>query len=122
MHSCGRLPRRFFAFMKIKKGDHVVVITGKDKGKKGNVIRAFPAENRILVEKVNLVTKHQKAKGKAPGGRIQFEAPIHVSNVKIICPETKKSSRIGYKVGKDGKKIRIAKVSGANIETSFVTS
>lgn len=108
--------------MKIKKGDHVVVITGKDKGKKGNVIRALPAENRIVVEKVNIMIKHQKARGKASGGRIEMEAPIDASNVKIICPETKKSSRIGYTLGKDKKKLRIAKISGANIETSFVKS
>lgn len=108
--------------MKIKKGDHVVVTTGKDKGKKGTVIESFPSENRIKVEKVNLVTKHQKTRGKVSGGRIQFEAPIDASNVKIICPETKKSSRVGYQVGKDGKKYRIAKVSGTNIEKSFVKS
>ncbi len=108
--------------MKIKKGDNVVVITGKDKGKKGSVIRAIPTKNRIVVEKVNLVTKHQKARGKAPGGRIQFEAPIDSSNVKIICPDSKKSTRVGYQVGKDGTKYRISKVSGANIEKSFVKS
>jgi large subunit ribosomal protein L24 len=108
--------------MKIKKGDFVVVTTGKDKGKKGNVIRAIPTEDRVVIEKVNLITKHQKARGKASGGRIQYEAPIHASNVKVICPETKKSTRVGYQVGKDGKKYRIAKVSGANIEKSFVKS
>ncbi len=108
--------------MKIKKGDSVVITTGKDKGKKGDVLRVNAKENRIVVEKVNLVTKHQKARGKAPGGRIQFEAPIDASNVKIICPETKKSSRVGYHVGKDKKKYRIAKTSGVNIEKTFVKS
>ncbi|QQS58780.1 50S ribosomal protein L24 [Candidatus Peregrinibacteria bacterium] len=108
--------------MKIKKGDHVVIITGKDKGKKGNVIRTIPSEERIVVEKVNLCTKHQKRDQKSPGGKIQFEAPIHVSNVKIICPETKKSSRVRYERGKDGKKYRIAQISGVNIERPFVKS
>lgn len=108
--------------MKIKKGDYVVIITGKDKGKKGNVIRTLPSEEKIVVEKANLCTKHQKGDQRNPGGKIQFEAPFHVSNVKIICPETKKSSRVCYERGKDGKKYRIAKVSGVNIEHPFVKS
>ncbi len=108
--------------MKIKKGDTVAIITGKDKGKKGTVIRAIPNEGKIVVEKVALVTRHQKERGKQPGGRIQLESAIDASNVKIICPETGKSSRVGYQVGKDGKKYRIAKKSGVNIEKSFVKS
>lgn len=106
--------------MKIKKGDNVAITTGKDKGKKGTVIRAIPSEGKIVVEKVNLITKHQKERGKQPGGRIQTEAPIDASNVKVICPETNKSSRVGYQVAKDGKKYRIAKKSGVNVEKSFV--
>lgn len=111
-----------FVLMKIKKGDSVVVITGKDKGKKGLVIRAIPTEGKIVVEKVNICIRHRKERGKAPGGRIEFEAPIDASNVKIICPETKKSSRVGYQRGKDGQKYRIAKVSSVNIEKTFVKS
>ncbi len=105
--------------MKIKTGDHVVVTTGKDKGKKGKVIRAIPREDRIVIERIALVKKHQKPSGKKTGGIIEVEAPIHVSNVKIICPKTGKSSRVGYEV-KDGKKMRVAKISSAPIETLFV--
>lgn len=105
--------------MKIKTGDNVVVITGKDKGKKGKVLRAVPSENRIVVEKVGLVKKHQKAGGKSPGGIIEVESAIHASNVKIICPKTGKSSRVGYEV-KNKKKTRVAKISNAPIETPFV--
>jgi ribosomal protein L24, bacterial/organelle len=105
-----------FAPMKVKKGDTVVVITGKDKGKKGTVIRAIPTENRIVVEKVNLMTRHQKERGKQPGGRIQTEAPIAVSNVKVICPETGKSTRVGYQRTTDGKKFRIGKKTDASLE------
>ncbi len=108
--------------MKIKKGDTVAIITGKDKGKKGTVIRAIPSEGKIVVEKVGLITRHQKERGKQPGGRIQYEAPIDASNVKVICPETGKSSRVGYQVGKDGKKYRVAKTSGVNIEKTFTKS
>lgn len=108
--------------MKIKKGDFVVIITGKDKGKKGTVMRAIPSEDKLIVEKVNLCTKHQKAKRNLPSGKVEFEAPIHVSNVKILCPETKKSSRVGYQLAKGVKKTRIAKVSGVSLEKPFVKS
>ena len=108
-----------FSRMKIKTGDLVVVITGKDRGKKGKVLRAFPRERKILVEKVNLVKKHQKAAGKNPGGILETEAKIDASNVKIICPKTQKSSRVGFET-QNNRKIRVAKISGAPIETPFV--
>ena len=108
--------------MKVKKGDTVVVITGKDKGKKGTVMRAIPIKNRIVVEKVNIITRHQKERGKQPGGRIQTEAPIDVSNVKVICPESGKSTRVGYQRTNDGKKFRIGKKTDSNLEKSFVKS
>lgn len=108
--------------MKIKKGDLIVVITGKDKGKKGTVMRALPDEGKIVVEKVNLCTKHQKARRNLPAGKVEFEAPIDASNVKVICPETKKSTRVGYQLGEGVKKTRVAKASGVSLEKPFVKS
>ena len=108
--------------MKIHTGDQVVIIAGKDRGKKGQVTRALPAQGRVVVSGANIITRHVKASGRAPGGRVQSEGPIHVSNVKIICPKTEKSSKVGYEVAKDGKKIRIAKVSGAPLKTAFRVS
>ena len=101
--------------MFIKKGDKVVVITGKDKGKVGIVKEALPKKDRVVVEGVNIVKKHTKSSQDAPqGGRIEFEAPIHVSNVMLQDPETGKPTRVGFEV-KDGKKVRISKKSGKEI-------
>ncbi|MBF0709917.1 MULTISPECIES: 50S ribosomal protein L24 [unclassified Gemella] len=101
--------------MFIKKGDKVVVITGKDKGKVGIVKEALPKEDRVVVEGVNIVKKHTKSSQEAPqGGRIEFEAPVHVSNVMLQDPETGKPTRVGFEV-KDGKKVRISKKSGKEI-------
>ncbi|MDD4062538.1 MAG: 50S ribosomal protein L24 [Candidatus Pacebacteria bacterium] len=95
--------------MKIKKGDNVLVISGKDKGKKGKVLQVFPIKERIVVENVNLRKKNVKAKRANEKGQIvQFPAPLAVSNVKIICPKCSVSARVGYIV-KDGKKSRICK-------------
>lgn len=97
----------------VKKNDQVIVISGKDKGKKGRVIAAYPKENRVLVEGVNLVKKHQKPNQANPqGGIITKEAPIHVSNVMPIDPKTGKPTRVGYRTIEDGKKVRVAKRSG----------
>lgn len=101
----------------VKKNDTVLVITGKDKGKKGRIIAAYPRENRVLVEGVNMVKKHTKPNQKNPqGGIIEQEAPIHVSNVMHIDPKSGKATRIGYKVLDNGKKVRIAKRSGEAID------
>ena len=101
--------------MFIKKGDKVVVITGKDKGKVGIVKKALPKKDQVVVEGVNIVKKHTKSSQDAPqGGRIEFEAPIHVSNVMLQDPETKKPTRVGFEI-KDGKKDRISKKSGKQI-------
>lgn len=101
----------------MKKDDVVLVISGKDKGKKGRVIAAYPRENRVLVEGVNMVKKHQKPNQLNPqGGIIEQEASIHVSNVMHIDPKTYKVTRIGYKVLDNGKKVRIAKRSGEIID------
>jgi large subunit ribosomal protein L24 len=101
----------------VKKDDTVIVITGKDKGKKGRVIAAYPRENRVLVEGVNMVKKHTRPSQTNPqGGIIEQEAAIHVSNVMHIDPKSGKVTRIGYKVLDNGKKVRIAKRSGEVID------
>ncbi|MBW5449165.1 50S ribosomal protein L24 [Cohnella sp. CFH 77786] len=103
--------------MHVKKDDNVIVITGKDKGKKGRVIAAYPRENRVLVEGVNMVKRHTRPNQANPqGGIIEREAPIHVSNVMHIDPKSGKPTRIGYKVLDNGKKVRIAKKSGQEID------
>ncbi|AZU59921.1 50S ribosomal protein L24 [Neobacillus mesonae] len=95
--------------MHVKKGDKVRVISGKDKGKTGVVLSAFPKDNRVLVEGVNIVKKHSKPSQANPqGGIFSFEAPIHVSNVMPIDPKSGNPTRVGYKTV-DGKKVRVAK-------------
>lgn len=103
--------------LRIKKEDNVIVISGKDKGKKGRVIAAFPSENRVLVEGVNMVKKHTKpSMQNQQGGIVNQEAPIHASNVMIVDPKTGEPTRIGYKVLDNGKKVRIAKKSGQQLD------
>lgn len=98
--------------MHVKKGDKVMVISGKDKGKTGVILAAFPKQNRVLVEGVNIIKKHSKPNQLNPqGGIISQEAPIHVSNVMPIDPKSGEPTRVGYKV-EDGKKVRVAKKSG----------
>ena len=101
--------------MRVKKGDTVVVIAGKDKGKKGTVTKVFTKANRVLVEGVNIITKHQKPTAMNPqGGIINKEAPIHISNVMPVDPETGKGTRVRFEV-KDGKKVRVSVKSGKEI-------
>jgi len=101
----------------VKKDDTVIVISGKDKGKKGRVIAAYPRENRVLVEGVNIVKKHARPSQANPqGGIIEQEAPIHASNVMHVDPKSGKVTRIGYKTLDNGKKVRVAKRSGAVID------
>jgi large subunit ribosomal protein L24 len=107
--------------MKIKKGDLVQVITGKDKGKQGKVIVAYPAQDRVLVEGVNRVKKHTKAgptaSGSQAGGIVTTEAPIHVSNVQLVVEKdgNKVVTRVGYRFDDEGNKIRVAKRTGEDI-------
>ncbi|MDW0116759.1 50S ribosomal protein L24 [Sporosarcina thermotolerans] len=102
--------------MHVKKGDKVMVITGKDKGKTGVILAAFPKKDRVLVEGVNIVKKHTKPNQVNPqGGIISQEAAIHVSNVMLIDPKTGEPTRVGYKI-EDGKKVRIAKKSGEALD------
>ena len=103
--------------MRIKKGDTVVVITGKDKGKTGTILKAMPKENRVIVEGVNVCKKHLKPKNNNGTGEIvEVERPIHRSNVMIIDPKTKKPTKIKMDFDKDGKKIRISKKSNEKID------
>jgi large subunit ribosomal protein L24 len=103
--------------MHVKKGDTVIVITGKDKGKKGRVLAAFPKKDRVLVEGINLVKKHARPSQANPqGGILTQETPIHVSNVSLIDPKSGKPTRVGYKVLDNGKKVRVAKKSGEVID------
>lgn len=92
--------------MKIKKGDKVKILSGKDRNKTGEVLATFPKEQRILVEGINIVKKHKRQTGKKdePGGIVQMEAPIHASKAMVVCPACTKPTRIGYKVTKDSKK------------------
>jgi large subunit ribosomal protein L24 len=102
--------------LKIKKGDQVVVLTGRDRGSKGEVLKVIPAERRVIVQGINLVTKHQKSKQVSPGGIQKKELSIHVSNVALADPKSGEATRVGYKVLKDGKKVRVAKKSGETVE------
>ncbi len=101
---------------KVKKGDTVQVIAGKDKGKRGEVIRVIPTENRVVVQGVNLVKKHQKPSQATPqGGIVEEPAALHASNVMLIDPKSDKPTRVGFKDA-DGKKVRVARRSGEVIE------
>jgi large subunit ribosomal protein L24 len=104
--------------MKVRKGDTVLVIAGKDKGAKGKVIQAFPERNRVLVEGVNRIKKHTKVtqtqRGAQSGGIVTQEAAIHVSNVMVIDSDGK-PTRVGYKVNEDGRKVRISRNNGKEL-------
>jgi len=100
------------ASLKIKKGDHVIVIAGRDKGKHGEVVEMLPKESRAVVRGVNVVRRHQKQTAALEGGIISKEAPIHISNLALEDPKDGKPTRIGFKFLEDGKKVRFAKRSG----------
>ena len=102
--------------LKIKKGDHVVVVTGKDKGKKGEVLKVMPDENRAIVKGVAMIRRHQKQTAAQEGGIIAKEAAIHISNLAVEDPKDGKPTRVGYKFLKDGRKVRFAKRSGETID------
>ena len=101
--------------MNIKKGDTIVVLSGKDKGKQGKVLVADPKGLKVVVEGVNVATKHQKPRKQGEeGGIIKVETPIYVSKVQLVCPKCGKGVRVGYQI-KDGKKVRVCKKCGAEI-------
>jgi large subunit ribosomal protein L24 len=101
--------------MRIKKGDTVVVLAGKDKGKQGTVLKAMPKEDKVIVEGVNIQTKHQKQTQKEAAEIKHQEGPIHVSNVMLVDSKTKAPTRVGYKM-EGGKKVRVAKKRGNEID------
>ncbi len=101
---------------KIKKGDTVVVIAGRDKGKKGEVLKVLPKENRAIVKGVNIVKRHQRPSANQAGGIIEKEAPVHISNLAHLDPKDGKPTRVGFRVLDDGRKVRYAKRSGEVID------
>jgi len=102
--------------VKIKKGDRVIVTTGRDKGKKGEVLKVFPTENRALVSGVNVVKRHQRQTQRVQGGIVSKESTIHLSNLAHVDPKSGDASRVGFKILKDGRKVRFAKKSGEVID------
>lgn len=97
----------------LKKGDQVVVISGKDRGKRGGILKVIPKDNAVLVERINMIKRHTKpTKINPQGGIVEKEAPIHIAKVMMVDPSTGKGTRIGMKVLEDGRKVRVAKKSG----------
>jgi large subunit ribosomal protein L24 len=101
---------------KIKKGDKVVVLSGKDKGKQGEVLSVIPAENRVKIQGINIISRHTRPSMGNSGGIIKKEAAIHLSNVALLDPKTNKPTRVGFKYLEDGTKVRIARQSGEQID------
>jgi large subunit ribosomal protein L24 len=102
--------------LKIKKGDNVVVISGRDKGRTGEVLRVLPTEGRVLVQGVNIAKRHTKPRMGEPGGIVEKELALHISNVAHVDPASGKPTRIGYKILGDGRKVRVARRSGEVID------
>lgn len=101
---------------KFKKGDKVVVLTGKDKGKTGDIVKALPQQDRLIVQGVNMMRRHTRASATEAGGIVDKEASIHVSNVAIVDPKENTATRVGYRTLDDGTKVRFAKRSGEVID------
>ncbi len=102
---------------KIKKGDQAVVISGKDKGMRGEVLSVLPRASSVVVAGANVVKRHQRQTPRDPGGIIEREAPLHLSNVALIDPESDRPTRVGYRTDDDGRKIRFARRSGVAIDS-----
>ncbi|HET9149698.1 MAG TPA: 50S ribosomal protein L24 [Alphaproteobacteria bacterium] len=102
--------------VKIKKGDEVVVLTGRDRGKKGEVLRVLPKDGRVLVQGVNMIKRHTRPRPGESGGIVDKEAALHISNVALADPKDGKPTRVGYKVLADGRKVRVARRSGEVID------
>jgi len=100
----------------IKKGDSVIVIAGKDKGKTGKVVRVVVDEDKVVVERIAMVKRHRKPRGQEPGGILEKESPIHISNVMLLCPSVHKPTRVGRKKLEDGRNVRVSRVSGEVID------
>ena len=102
--------------MKIKKGDRVAVLTGKDRGKRGEVLRMIPKKNRAIVQGVNVVKRHTRPSATSGGGIMEKEASVHISNLALIDPKTDRPTRVGYRFLEDGRKVRYAKRSAEIID------
>ncbi len=102
--------------LKLKKGDKVIVIAGKDKGKTGEITKVLVKESKVLVSGINVAKRHTKPSQENAGGIISKEMPIHISNVAFVDPKTSKPTRLGVKVDKDGRKVRVAKKSGEVVD------
>ena len=102
--------------MKLKTGDKVVVIACKDKGKEGTITKTLKDLNKVVVEGVNVAKKHVKPNGQQAGSIVEVEMPIHASNVMVVDPKTKKGTRVGHNINKDGKKVRVTKKSNSNLD------
>lgn len=102
--------------LKIRKGDTVTVLTGKDKGRSGEVVKVFPSENRALVRGINMVKRHQRQSASSEGGIVSREASLHISNLALLDPADNKATRVGFKTLEDGRKVRFAKRSGEVID------
>jgi large subunit ribosomal protein L24 len=100
---------------KVKKGDEVIVIAGKEKGKKGKIVKVITTDSRVVVGGVNMIKKHTKPSRTGAGGIVEMEASLHVSNVALVDPKSGKATRAGYKISADGVKTRIAKKSGETV-------
>tara|TARA_B100000949_G_scaffold125480_1_gene110999 strand:+ start:940 stop:1263 length:324 start_codon:yes stop_codon:yes gene_type:complete len=106
------MPKRF----RLRKGDDVVVISGRDKGKTGSILRVIRSEDRVIVDGINMVKRHTRPSQAQPGGIVNKEAPIHISNVALADPKDGSATRVGYKFLEDGRKVRVAKQSGEVID------
>ena len=106
------MPNRF----RLRKGDDVVVISGRDKGKTGSILRVIRSEDRVIVDGINMVKRHTRPSQAQPGGIVNKEAPIHISNVALADPKDGSATRVGYKFLEDGRKVRVAKQSGEVID------
>ena len=102
--------------LKLKKGDKVIVITGKDKGKTGEITKVLVKESKVIVSGINVAKRHTKPSQENAGGIVSKEMPIHISNVAFVDPKTSKATRLGVKVDKDGRKVRVAKKSGEVVD------
>ena len=104
------------AKLKIKKGDKVIVLTGRDKGKTGEVVKAMPNENRVIVQGINMIVRHQKQSAGQEGGRISKESAIDLAKIALEDPKDGKATRVGFRLLEDGRKVRFAKRSGEVID------
>ena len=103
---------------RIRKGDQVLVISGAQKGRRGEVLRVVPKDERAVVQGVNMMSRHTKPKGVGqPGGIVQIEAPIHLSNLKLVDPKTGTPTKVGFRILDDGRKVRVAKANGNLVES-----